>query len=1402
MDDLFHGADTIGECKEQIRSIVNVFSKGHLPLTKWMSNNAKVLDDIEIKKKMESYIQIDPENGAVKTLGILYSPFDDVFGFQVKPFTNLKFTKRSMLSMSASLYDPIGWILPVIMMFRILLQKLWSMDVNWDDRIEGEIRDKFVLGIESLPYLQQLKIPRWISCSKDDKVTLVGFSDASGNGIAGVVYSRVQKGDKYVISLLASKGRVTPLKTLRNQESKLCTIPKMELEALALLSLLMSELKSSFIGIKLECVAYTDSNVVLAWLRRSEEVENKFVKKRIRQIKKILAPGAVHYVKSTENPADAASRGLCAKQFVQNKELWLTGPEWMKNDKLPSTPFEESVTTHVTEVKDEFDFAADLIERFSSFSKLISCVSIILLWVQVVLHKNKAKSADLMAKSRKIIITLQQKSSFEKELSTLRKGSLLPKTHWMSCLCPFVDSEGILRVGGRLDRAHLPTDQKHPMLIPKGHLARLIVRDIHIKNGHSAILLTDSILKQSYWVTNSRNIIRHEIRHCLTCLRFKADTRQPQMSDLPHERITPSPIFDNTAVDFCGPFNIRPSKLKFEKIIKCWVAVFVCLSSKLVHLELCLELSAENFLSAFDRFTSRRSTPSQMLSDNGTNFVGANRILIEQFKELVKKGIKWNFIPPGSPHFGGLHESCVKSFKYFVKRMGKIESLTYEEFHTLVCRIEALLNSRPLYPMSTDANDQLALTPGHFAVQRPLKAPPTSNGYTRPSFGISKRWIMVQKLQLEFWNRFQKEYLSTLQKRLKWIQPQKNLAVDDVVILKDNLIHPLNWPLGRIVKTHPDQKGIVRKVDIKTSNNTVVNRAVNKLIPLITEEDEAAAKKSVPRTRKQRKRTSSFLTTLILNLVCILSISSTTNTATIESLSPGVHIRLLQKVYVKSITIDFKLQTNVNISADISLMGSEIASFLTFCNNNLENKYKKLVEQCLERHSFLQQEAQLTEKFIKGLYNPIRQKRWSFLAKMATKSFAIKAAPYAAFTATTAWQEYSNWQQKRRLEKVDEKFKKVSFILFNLTETENVAVHEELDRLVDQQKQLIWEAEINSYVSAIQALTSSMKTRHEGLINIRPHQELNNFIQSINQQQSIVDIPLLQNSDDIFNIYPITMFLTEDLATLQYKIPLVKPEPFYQYAVISIPFNQEQIVILDNKLIVQEIVFNKDNSSYFYPEQVSEIFPSIYDDVKLQSMTSCSSTIIKQNQFNDCSFGSWDNMETKVFYLGNHSALILNAEHNQISLNCPNKNFTLPLEFSFVHYNGCHFHGIPLNESQFLEVDVDEIAHSEELHSNFSIVNITQQTGNQYKETIAKLKDDFLHTISTDDTKMNWATIGILLLGLLLATIILVTIRNRQQAEIAQQSGATYNRRSPSIELSNDSWTTPYQLSPVPPEVV
>lgn len=247
---------------------------------------------------------------------------------------------------------------------------------------------------------------------------------------------------------------------------------------------------------------------------------------------------------------------------------------------------------------------------------------------------------------------------------------------------------------------------------------------------------------------------------------------------------------------------------------------------------------SKTFLDTLDRFISRKGFCHDIYSDCGTNFVGGSnedqRLFIEFQNSISKeiapflssKQVQWHFSPPGAPHFNGLAEAAVKSMKFHFKRIIGDAKLTFEEFSTVLARIEAVLNSRPISPISDNPNDFTALTPGHFLIGNALLARPQPPAEENPV----KRYQLKEKMVQQFWQRFRQDVLATMQIRTKWNEKQPNIKVNDLVIVKDDRFPVNQWPMGRVVTLHPGKDNLIRVASIKIAkSNQLFKRPIAKL---------------------------------------------------------------------------------------------------------------------------------------------------------------------------------------------------------------------------------------------------------------------------------------------------------------------------------------------------------------------------------------------------------------------------------------------------------------------------------------------------------------------------------------------------------------------------------------------
>ncbi|XP_066583621.1 uncharacterized protein [Prorops nasuta] len=577
------------------------------------------------------------------------------------------------------------------------------------------------------------------------------------------------------------------------------TIPRLELYGALLLAQLYDEIYKSLKGeLFNSCTFWCDSSIVLHWLRTPPHKLKTYVANRVLNTRDLCGKHEWKYVQSKDNPADAISRGQSPYEFKLNK-LWQRGPDWLSKPKQ-QWPKNTIPNTEITELRKESCLSLvteqlSIFNKFSSYHKTIRIVAYCLRFRKNSEHIGLLSNIEILKAEEKTIKHLQS-IYFTDIINSLNHPNKTVNKKF-AILSPFLDEQGIIRVGGRIHKSNLSYAQRHPILLPKHHLMECLIREIHLKLHHSGVLTTLYHLRQRFWLLDGKNYVKRVIRSCNRCFRFKPSTVTYRMGDLPKARMSASPPFTHTGVDFCGPFYNKERKYRNRNKVKIYVSVFVCMSVKAIHLEVVFDMTSEGFLAALRRFTSRRGLPQHIYSDNGTNFIGANnqlREILSFFNEKdstskiqdfnIKNHIQWHFIPPAAPHFGGLWEASVKIFKHHLYRVVGESLFTFEEFNTFVVEIEGVLNSRPIMAMSTDPNDLQALSPGHFLIGRPLIAVPENDFLSVPENRLST-WQHISKVRQDFWKRWNLEYLNELQTKAKWLKNASNIQIDSLVLIKN-----------------------------------------------------------------------------------------------------------------------------------------------------------------------------------------------------------------------------------------------------------------------------------------------------------------------------------------------------------------------------------------------------------------------------------------------------------------------------------------------------------------------------------------------------------------------------------------------------------------------------------------
>ena len=436
---------------------------------------------------------------------------------------------------------------------------------------------------------------------------------------------------------------------------------------------------------------------------------------------------------------------------------------------------------------------SELVEKLiASYSHWIRLVRTVACFKSLARQDESSKSesrvgAPQLQQAEDSLIIHVQEQYYPEELSALREGRGVPPSSPLYKLGPSL-VKGIIVATGRLANASLPSRAKEPPIIPHEHpIAEKIVRFTHEKTAHSGREYVVAELRRKYWITGVRGLVKRVLRKCITCRRQDARPCEQQMGDLPPDRVTSGgPAFVSVGVDYFGPIAVKRGRGR-EKRYGC---LFTCLSSRAVHIEVVESLDTDSFINCLQRFIARRGLPELIRSDNGRNFVGAERELRqglqawEQEKiegDLSEKGVRWIFNTPTASHMGGVWERQIRSVRRILSRLVREQVMSSEVLTTLLVTAEGILNNRPLTAASSDPSDLEPLTPNHLLIHRPARAPPGL--YADGDSRREKRWRQVLHLADVFWRRWTREYLPLLRQRTKRQQPHRNVSRGDLVLI-------------------------------------------------------------------------------------------------------------------------------------------------------------------------------------------------------------------------------------------------------------------------------------------------------------------------------------------------------------------------------------------------------------------------------------------------------------------------------------------------------------------------------------------------------------------------------------------------------------------------------------------
>ncbi|XP_064462753.1 uncharacterized protein LOC135373586 [Ornithodoros turicata] len=741
----------------------DMLAVANLRLHKIASNSVAVMKAFPSEEHAKDLKDLDLGTDSPPTqrsLGLSWNIKHDAFTFHVPP-NKKPHTRRGLLSTVNSLYDPLGFATPVTVRGRLLLRELSTLTEDWD--VELPQSSEWEVWRDSLSDLEDIEIPRTysgISLATACRKELCIFSDASTEAIAAVAYLKLTdaRGHNHV-GFILGKAKLAPKRGH--------TIPRLELCG-AVLAVEMADVIISELDVCLDEVKfYTDSKVVLGYIYNESRRFYVYVSNRVERIRKSCQPKQWNYVPTEQNPADIATRAVSADRLA--KTTWLTGPNVLYKTDDSGSDFEcqtfrlidpeadeevrPVVTTLATSVSSQRRLGAHRFERFSRWTILIRTIAN-LLHIARSFHSRgdtasvscrhwhiclEPRTNEELSAAKKLVYRTVQGEMFSSEIRCIQNEHRLPRGSPLWKLNPYMDEDGVMRIGGRLQNSTLDQDERHHVIMPRRHhITTLLVRHHHERVEHQGCHFTEGALRAAgLWIVGAKSCIGSMIHKCVKCRKLRSRPQKQSMADLPRDRLSMDPPFTYVGLDVFGPWKVKARRTRGGLAhSKRWAVLFTCLSVRAIHIEVIESMDSSSFINALRRFLSIRGPVKLLRSDCGTNFVGACKELKintaspghnDVGKYLQTQECTWVFNPPHASHMGGAWERMIGIVRRIVDSvlLGTNKSMiSHDMLVTLFAEIAAIVNSRPLTPVSTDPENPTILTPSMILTQKTGINPP------------------------------------------------------------------------------------------------------------------------------------------------------------------------------------------------------------------------------------------------------------------------------------------------------------------------------------------------------------------------------------------------------------------------------------------------------------------------------------------------------------------------------------------------------------------------------------------------------------------------------------------------------------------------------------------------------
>jgi len=892
MDDLIASESSVNEAINLALQCIIICKNINWNLISFQSNSKELLKALpveSVKKELVPIIASEMEEYTAKVLGCNWNTTSDCFVFQldrnifIKLTTNLEYqpTKRDLASTIARIYDIMGLIAYFVVRGKILLQRAWKLKLDWDDRIPPDLLKDWREWLADIENVAKLKIPRTYcnlaSLSGADSIQLHIFCDAGAEAFGCAAYFAINIKGEISTRLIMAKAKVTPLRLKTGTEIR--EIPRLELMSALLAARLGKTIKDIYNRIEMETYYWTDSEIVLKWIVNPNHRLIKFAISPVEEILELTERSQWNYVSTHTNPAD-----LCTKfkkiDFSDSDSHWFIGPDFLKQPKAtwPQIAPEKlkldeiliinniylqklNYSTHELPTID-CTFAKDTkLDRLSPFVrstwiKLVRATARVLkvfmdafipmyqkdqidnLTARKEMKRKFESFTHLTASDREraehFLFRKIQRESFPDDYESLRKGKQVTRKDWLE-LNVFMDPQGLIRINSRANLNSLSFPQQFAPLLPRNNeTVHYMLRHYHMEYKHVCLESQVAAVRTKCWIPQLRRTLKTIKATCNICNLKNAKRYNPQMAPLPTYRVDPNlQPFEVTGVDCLGPLQIKGRT-------KTWIMIFACTLTRFIHLHILDSLESLRVLEAIVIFWGAHGPVRRFLSDNGTNFVGAARLLREDYENAQKQlqkprnilaqklsesySVDWEFIPPGSPWFGGCYERLIKEVKRSIAEVltRRRKAVSKIELSIAIHEASHRINQRPLTHNSIAADDDVILTPHILAKHRP--GWPLLPGMHKNKYApIDDKSIYQngRKLADQIMEKFVSLYLPELTRRAKWIKSTPSLVENDLVLY----ITPNNtrkeFMRAKVIKVYRGRDGVVRVADILFGNGII-----------------------------------------------------------------------------------------------------------------------------------------------------------------------------------------------------------------------------------------------------------------------------------------------------------------------------------------------------------------------------------------------------------------------------------------------------------------------------------------------------------------------------------------------------------------------------------------------------